>query len=92
MDKELIEEKFKNHEEKIKEHEKRIDKLEDTYATLSNISFRMDKMEKSIENIDKVLLKQVNDKGNKWDKIVDYLFYAILGILLSYIAIKLGLK
>ena len=52
----------------------------------------MDKMEKSIENIDKVLLKQVNDKGSKWDKLIDYIFYAILGILLSYIAIKLGIK
>ena len=92
MDKELFEEKFKNHDEKIKDHERRIDKLEDTYATLSNISFRMDKMEKSIENIDKVLLSQVNDKGKKWEKLIDYLFYAVLGILLAYIAVKLGLK
>lgn len=92
MDKELIEEKFKNHDEKIKDHEKRIDKLEDTYATLTNISYRMNNMEKSIENIDKVLLSYAKDKGKKWDKLIDYIFYAVLGILLTYIAIKLGLK
>ena len=92
MDKELIDEKFKNCEEKIKDHEKRIDKLEDTYATLSNISFRMAKVEQSIESIDKTLLNQINDKGKKYEKFVDYIFYAILGILLGYIAIKLGLK
>ncbi len=92
MDKELIDEKFKNCEEKIKDHEKRIDKLEDTYATLANISFRMAKVEQSIESIDKTLLNQLNEKGNKWSKFVDYIFYAILGVLLGYIAIKLGLK
>ena len=92
MDKELIDEKFKNHEEKLKDHEKRINKLEDTYATLSNISFRMAKVEQSIENIDKTLLNQINDKSKKWDRFIDYLFYAILGVLLGYIAIKLGLK
>lgn len=92
MDKELIEEKFKNHEEKIKDHDKRINKLEDTYATLTNINYRMNNMEESIKSIDEVLLSYTKNKGKKWDRLIDYLFYAVLGVLLAYIAVKLGLK
>lgn len=39
-----------------------------------------------------IALNEVGYKGKKWDKLIDYLFYAILGVLLSYIAYKLGLK
>lgn len=39
-----------------------------------------------------IALAEVGSKGKKWDKLIDYLFYAILGVLLSYIAYKLGLK
>lgn len=72
--------------------EERLEKLEDNYAILSNINYRMDKVETTVENIDCKLDATQNEKGKKWDKLIDYIFYAVLGIGIGYIALKLGLK
>lgn len=38
-------------------------------------------------------LKAVEDKpAKKWDKLIDYVFYFALAIILGYIALKLGFK
>lgn len=92
MNQELIEEKFNNQEEKIKNHESRLKKLEDTYSTLQNLSYRMTNIESTCEKIDKKLDIHTNKKTEKYEKLIDYLFYAVLGALLAYIAYKLGLK
>ena len=52
----------------------------------------MGKVETAIDNIDKKLDEKQEEKGRKWDKFIDYIFYAVLGVLLGYIAIELGLK
>lgn len=56
----------------------------------------MGKVETAVDNIDKKLDAKVQEdskiKGKKWDKLIDYLFYAILALLLGYIAMNLGLK
>ena len=52
----------------------------------------MEKVESAVEKIDSKLDEQQGEKGKKWDKLVDYIFYTILGLLLGYIAIQLGLK
>ena len=44
------------------------------------------------KKLDDKIEGDIGSKGKKWDKLIDYLFYAILGVLLSYIAYKLGLK
>ena len=53
-------------------------------------------MEKTIATmnakLDLALKKDDEDKSKKWDKLVEYIFYAILGLLLGYIAYKLGIK
>lgn len=91
MDKSLIEEKFKHQEEKLYNHEKRIDELENTYNILQQLVFRIQKVENSVEKIDKKLDEKQNEKGKKWDKLIDYLFYFIIGAILGYIALHLGL-
>ena len=82
MSDDLIEEKFKVHEDKIVNHEDRITNLEKKMETTlknvqTDISDMKDKMNKSTE-----------DKAFKWDKLIDYLFYAIL----AYCLYKLGIK
>lgn len=78
------------------DHEKRIDSLEKTYSIMEKMNYRMEKMETAVEKIDKKLDAKVQEdnqvKGKKWDKLIDYLFYAILALLLGYIAMNLGLK
>lgn len=89
--------------EKLENHEKRIETLENSTSDIKTIIYRLDNVDKQINTmnnkfdnveskIDSALKKDDEIKGKKWDKLVEYIFYAILGILLAYIAYKLGLK
>ena len=102
MEKEVIEklahleERNKINVKRIDEHECRLDNLEKTYSMLEKMDYRIGKVETAIEKIDSKLDKKINgdteNKGKKWDKLIDYIFYAVLGIILSYMAVQLGLK
>lgn len=91
-----LEEREKSNTKRIGEHDTRLDNLEKTYSIMEKMDYRMGKVESAIEKIDQKLDTKVEEdskeKGKKWDKVVDYLFYAVLGILIGYIAIKMGLK
>lgn len=85
MSDDLIREKFDNHEE-------RITNLEKNTKILETMNYRIGSMEKSIESINKKLDSRQEEKGKKWDKLIDYLFYFVLAALLSYICYSLGIK
>ena len=89
MSEDLIKEKFDNHEE-------RISKLEDVTSTLQTMDYRLGAVEKTTssidEKLDKVLKEPVVEKGRKWDKLIDYIFYFVLAALLGFITLKLGMK
>lgn len=89
MSEDLIKEKFDNHEE-------RISKLEDVTSTLQTMDYRLGTVEKTTSSIDdkldKVLNEPVVEKGRKWDKLIDYIFYFVLAALLGFITLKLGMK
>lgn len=82
--------------EKLESHEKRIETLENSTSDFKTVVYRLDILEKSIATmnakLDLALKKDDEDKSKKWDKLVEYIFYAILGLLLGYIAFKLGIK
>lgn len=85
MSDDLIKEKFDNHEERISD-------LEKNTKILETMNYRLGQMETSVKSINSKLDGTLNEKGKKWDKLIDYLFYAILGLLLAYIAYQLGIK
>ena len=85
MSDDLIKEKFDNHEERITD-------LEKNTKILETMNYRLGQMEASVKSINNKLDGTLNEKGKKWDKLIDYLFYAILGLLLGYIAYQLGIK
>lgn len=87
-----VEERSKSNSKRLDDHDNRIDSLEKTYSIMEKMDYRMGKVETAVDNIDKKLDEQQGEKGKKWDKLIDYIFYTILGVLLSYIAIKLGMK
>lgn len=91
-----LEEREKSNTKRIGEHDTRLDNLEKTYSIMEKMDYRMGKVESAIEKIDIKLDAKVTEdnkkKGKKWDKFIDYIFYAILGLLLSYIAAKIGLN
>lgn len=85
MSEDLIKEKFDNHEE-------RITSLEHSTKILETMNYRLGKMEETIKSINGKLDSKENEKGKKWDKLIDYLFYFIIALILSYVAYKLGIK
>lgn len=91
-----LEERAKSNTKRIDENDLRIDSLEKTYSIMEKMDYRMGKVETAVDNIDKKLDAKVNEdnqvKGKKWDKLIDYLFYFVLALLLGYIAHNMGLK
>lgn len=88
MDKDLCKEMMLNHDKKIDKLDSRVSSLEKTYSIMEKMDYRMGQVENSVNQINKKIDKYRDDKGFKWDKLIDYLFYALIG----YGLIKLGLK
>lgn len=89
MSEDLIKEKFDNHEE-------RISKLEDVTSTLQTMDYRLGSVERTTSSInnklDEALSKPNEEKSRKWDKLIEYIFYFVVGTILTYIAVKSGMK
>ena len=88
MSDDLIEEKFKVQEEKIVNHEDRITNLEKTYIIMAKMETTLKNVQTDISDMKNKIGKNTEDKAFKWDKLIDYLFYAIL----AYCLYKLGIK
>ena len=93
------EDRSKSNTKRLDEHDEQIKELQNTYKIMEKMDYRMGNVEKNISGIneklekqDKAITEETNKtdkaKGMKWDKLIDYLFYAILAFALF----KLGLK
>ena len=87
-----LEERAKSNTKRLDEHDSKIQKLEDTYSLMQNMNYRIDNMEENIEKINTKLDEHSSEKGKKWDKLIDYVFYFVLCALLTYISTKIGWK
>lgn len=97
------EQSVKSAHKRIDDAEARIDELEKTYAIMQKMDFRIGRMEDSVEKINTKLdnnLQEIiatkhqnaNEKGKKWDKLIDYLFYAFVGAVMALVLSKIGLS
>lgn len=68
--------------------ENELNELKKTYAIMEKMDYRMSNVENSVDSIRKKIDESSKAKGMKWDKLIDYLFYAILAFALF----KLGIK
>ena len=59
---------------------------------MEKMDYRVSQIEKTIAEIDKKLDANSEEKGKKWDKLIDYIFYAIIAALLAYLSHQIGLK
>lgn len=82
--------------EKMDNHEKRIEALENNTSDFKTVVYRLDLLEKTITTmnikLDLALSKEASAKSEKWDKLIEYIFYSVLAILLGYIAYNLGIQ
>lgn len=83
-----LEERAKSNTKRLDEHDTRLDSLEKTYSIMEKMDYRMSNVENNVTAIKNDIQKGKEQKGMKWDKLIDYLFYAILAFALF----KLGLK
>lgn len=82
------EDRSKSNTKRLDEHDKDIKELKNTYKIMEKMDYRMGNVEDNVTEIKEEIKKGQEQKGMKWDKLIDYLFYAILAFALF----KLGLK
>lgn len=92
MNEEVVKERLNIVDKEIEKHEKRITSLEKTYSIMEKMDYRVSQIEKTIAEIDKKLDANNEEKGKKWDKLIDYIFYAIIAALLAYLSHKIGIN
>lgn len=83
-----VEQRGKSNTKRLDEHDERLDSLEKTYSIMEKMDYRMSNVENNVSEIKEEIKIGKEQKGLKWDKLIDYLFYAIIG----YALFKLGLK
>lgn len=83
-----VEQRSKSNTKRLDDTDRRLDTLEENTAILQKMDYRMGNVESNVEKINKKLDDKSKEKGMKWDKLVDYLFYAAM----AYALFKLGLK
>ena len=88
MSDDLIEEKFKVQDKTINNHEERIKNLEKIYVIMAKMETSINSIKEDVVNIKTKQNEENNKKGMKWDKLIDYIFYAIL----AYCLYKLGIR
>ena len=91
MSDDAVKERFNGIDKTIEIHEKRLSNLEKTYQVMEKMEYRMEQMEKSVTDINNKLDNQSSEKGKKWDKLIDYLFYFVIALLLGYIIHQMGI-
>ncbi len=92
MNEEVIKERLNGVDKELEKHEKRISSLEKTYSIMERMEFQIKEMDANIAKLSEKIDNQSNEKGRKWDKLIDYLFYFIIAALLGYVIHKMGLK
>lgn len=85
------EDRSKSNLKRLDEHDARLDKLENTYSIMAQLNYRMENVETAVDKINTKLDENVQEKGKKWDKLIDYLFYAVIAVLLGLLYAKLGI-
>lgn len=83
-----IEQRSKSNTKRLDEYDGQIKELQNTYTIMEKMDYRMGNVENNVSEIKEDIQKSKEQKGMKWDKLIDYLFYAIL----AYALFKLGLK
>lgn len=94
-----IEQRSKSNTKRLDEHDKELKELKQVYVALTKVNDKVENVESDVSEMKsdiKSLIQAKQDtaekKGNKWDKLIDYLFYTILGACIAIVFAKIGLK
>lgn len=87
-----VEERAKSNTFRLDEVERRQDNLEELTTTVKVLATKEENVERTVGEI-KNDVKEMKDKPNKrYDKIIDVIITAIIGVLVGFIFAKLGIS
>lgn len=92
FNKEYYDEKLKGLEEDSKEHNKRLNELEKIYITIEKLALEMTELRKDYNEMNKKITAIEKEPADKWKNITNYVLTTIVGAVIGYILVKLGLK
>lgn len=86
------ESRSKSNTHRLDEHDKKLEELSDVYVALTKVNDKVDHIDNDVKEI-KSDMKEIKDKPSKrMDQIVGYILSALIGGLIGYVLLKLGLK
>lgn len=88
----VVEDRSKSNTIRLDEVERRQDNLEELTTTVKVLATKEENVERTVSEI-KDDVKEMKDKPNKrYDKIIDVVITAVIGILVGYIFAKIGIS
>ncbi|MCI9233821.1 MAG: hypothetical protein HFH08_04395 [Bacilli bacterium] len=86
------EQRSKSNTKRLDEHDKKLEELSDVYIALTKVNDKVDNIDNDVNEI-KQDIKEIKEKPNKrMDLIWGYIVSAIIGGVIGFILIKLGMK
>lgn len=92
FNKELYDEKIKNLEDDSKDLNKRVSALEKIYITIEKLTGEIVELRKDTNDMNKRLTTIEKEPGDKWKQVSSYILTALIGAVLSFVLVKIGLK
>lgn len=87
-----IDDRCKSNTKRLNDHDRKLEELSDVYIALTKVNDKVDKVEENLSEI-KDDIKEIKDKPNKrMDQLWGYIVSAIVGGVIGYVLLKLGLK
>lgn len=87
-----IEQRSKSNTKRLDEHDKRLDELSDVYVALTKVNDKVDAIDGDVKDIKSDMKEMKNRPSKRLDSVVDYILSALIGGIIGYILIKLGMK
>lgn len=92
VDKDICELNHKNINEKIDKLDKRVEKMENIYETLQKWAYETSRLREDFAVISDRVLNLESKPAKKYEALVTYVSFAIIGGLIAFLLTYLGLK